>query len=57
MEKAMLYAGESSDTFSHEEHRELLAAVENIARETDSEMMYEGRSGASPRGLGRGSHR
>jgi serine protein kinase len=49
MEKAMLYAGESSDTFSHEEQRELLAAVETIARETDSEMMYEGSSGASPR--------
>ena len=27
MEKAQLYADESSDTFSHEEHKELLAAV------------------------------
>lgn len=49
MEKAMFYAGESIDAFSHEEHKELLAAVETIARETDSEMNYEGRSGASPR--------
>jgi Putative Ser protein kinase len=49
MEKAMLYADESNDTFSHEEHKELLAAVEDIARETDSDMNYEGRSGASPR--------
>jgi predicted Ser/Thr protein kinase len=49
MEKAMLYAGESVDTFSHDEQRELVAAVESIARATDSELNYEGRSGASPR--------
>lgn len=49
MEKAMLYAGENIDTFSHDEQKELVAAVENIARETDSELNYEGRSGASPR--------
>ncbi len=49
MEKAMLYAGESVDTFSHDEQKELVAAVESIARETDSELNYEGRSGASPR--------
>ena len=49
MEKAMLYAGENIDTFSHDEQKELVAAVENIARETDSESNYEGRSGASPR--------
>jgi serine protein kinase len=49
LEKALLYADESCDTFSHEEHKELQAAVETIARETDSEMIYEGRSGASPR--------
>jgi predicted Ser/Thr protein kinase len=49
MEKAMLYAGENIDTFSHDEQKELVAAVESIARETDSELNYEGRSGASPR--------
>jgi serine protein kinase len=49
VEKAMLYSGESSDTYSHEEHKELMAAAEAIARETDSETNYEGRSGASPR--------
>jgi predicted Ser/Thr protein kinase len=49
MEKAMLYAGENIDTFSHDEQKELVAAVESIARETDSELNYEGRGGASPR--------
>jgi len=49
LDKAMLYADESSETFSHEEHKELLAAVETIARETDSDVNYEGKSGASPR--------
>jgi serine protein kinase len=49
MEKAMLYAGETIDTFSHDEQKELVAAIESIARETDSELNYEGRSGASPR--------
>lgn len=49
LEKAALYAEESTDTYSHEEQRELMAAVETIARETDSEIAYEGRSGASPR--------
>jgi len=49
MEKAMLYAGENIDTFSHDEQKELVAAVDSIARETDSESNYEGRSGASPR--------
>jgi predicted Ser/Thr protein kinase len=49
LDKALLYSLEGSDTFSHEEHKELLAAVDTIARETDSDMNYEGRSGASPR--------
>jgi serine protein kinase len=49
MEKAMLYAGEVGDSFSQEEQKELLAAVEDLARETDSDVNYEGRSGASPR--------
>jgi serine protein kinase len=49
IEKAALYADESTDAYSHEEQRELMAAVESIARETDSEIAYEGRSGASPR--------
>jgi serine protein kinase len=49
MEKAMLYAGDVSDIFSQEEQKELLAAVEDLARETDSDVSYEGRSGASPR--------
>jgi serine protein kinase len=49
MEKAMLYAGEVSDIFSQEEQKELLAAVEDLARETDSDVSYEGRTGASPR--------
>jgi serine protein kinase len=48
-EKAQLYADESIDTFSHDEQKELKAAVESIARETDSDVNYEGRSGASPR--------
>jgi predicted Ser/Thr protein kinase len=49
MEKAQLYADELSDSFSHEEQKDLLAAVENIARESDNDVNYEGRSGASPR--------
>ncbi len=49
MEKAMLYSGEVSDDFSQEEQKDLLAAVEDLARETDSEVSYEGRTGASPR--------
>jgi serine protein kinase len=49
MEKALLYAGEVGDSFSQEEQKELLAAVEDLARETDSEVDYEGRTGASPR--------
>ncbi len=48
-EKAMLYAGDGSEAFSPEEHKELLAAAETIARETDNEANYEGRTGASPR--------
>jgi predicted Ser/Thr protein kinase len=49
MEKAMLYAGEVSDDFSQEEQKELLAVAEQLARETDSDVSYEGRTGASPR--------
>jgi predicted Ser/Thr protein kinase len=49
MEKAMLYAGEVSDAFSQEEQKELLAVAEQLARETDSDVNYEGRTGASPR--------
>jgi predicted Ser/Thr protein kinase len=49
MEKAQLYANELSDSFSHEEQKDLLAAVETIARESDNDVNYEGRSGASPR--------
>jgi predicted Ser/Thr protein kinase len=49
MEKALLYAGEVSDSYSQEEQKELLAAVEDLARETDSDVSYEGRTGASPR--------
>jgi serine protein kinase len=49
MEKAMLYSGEVSDIFSQEEQKDLLAAVEELARETDSDVSYEGRAGASPR--------
>lgn len=49
MEKAMLYSGEVGDAFSQEEQKELLAAVEDLARETDSDVNYEGRTGASPR--------
>jgi serine protein kinase len=49
MEKAMLYAGEVGDAFSQEEQKELMAAVEDLARETDSDVNYEGKTGASPR--------
>ena len=49
MEKALLYAGEVSDAFSQDEQKDLLAAAEDLARETDSDVNYEGRSGASPR--------
>jgi serine protein kinase len=49
MEKALLYAGEVSDAFSPEEQKDLMAAVEDLARETDAEVNYEGRIGASPR--------
>jgi len=49
LDKALLYTQEGSDTFSHEEQKELFAAVETIARETDSDVDYEGQSGASPR--------
>ncbi|HEY5281265.1 MAG TPA: serine protein kinase PrkA [Polyangia bacterium] len=49
MEKAQLYADESIDIFAHEEQRELLAAAFTLAHETDNEVNYEGRSGASPR--------
>ena len=49
LEKAMLYFGEASDKFSQEEQKELMAGVESMARETDAEVEYEGRTGASPR--------
>jgi serine protein kinase len=49
MEKALLYAAETNDTFSHEEQKDLVAAVETIARESDNDVNYEGRAGASPR--------
>lgn len=50
IDKALLYAGEEpSEGFSSEQLRDLRAAVERIARESDSYPNYEGRSGASPR--------
>lgn len=50
MDKLMLYAGdEPVEGFSSEQVRDLRAAVERIARESDSYPNYEGRTGASPR--------
>lgn len=50
MDKALLYAdGTIPESVSAEQARELGAAIEKIARESDSYPNYEGRTGASPR--------
>jgi len=50
MDKALLYAeGTMPESVTAEQARELGAAVEKIARESDSYPNYEGRTGASPR--------
>jgi serine protein kinase len=50
LDKALLYANEApAEGFSPEQHKELSAGVERIARESDAYPNYEGRTGASPR--------
>lgn len=50
LDKALLYAGhEPSEGWTSDQVRDLRAAAERIARESDSYPNYEGRSGASPR--------
>ncbi len=50
MEKALLYAESATpEGLSTDQHRELVAGIEKIARESDSYPNYEGRTGASPR--------
>jgi serine protein kinase len=50
LEKALLYAENATpDGLTTEQHRELVAGIERIARESDSYPNYEGRTGASPR--------
>jgi serine protein kinase len=49
MDKALLYAGEVPVSFSPHEQKELVAGVEALAHESDSQSHYEGRLGASPR--------
>lgn len=50
MEKALLYAeGTTPEGLNPEQHRELVAGIDKVARESDSYPNYEGRTGASPR--------
>jgi serine protein kinase len=50
LEKALLYAENTTpEGLSTDQHRELVAGIEKIARESDSYPNYEGRTGASPR--------
>ena len=50
LDKALLYAdGIMPEGLTPDQARELAAAIEKIARESDSYPNYEGRSGASPR--------
>ncbi|HEY4184488.1 MAG TPA: serine protein kinase PrkA [Polyangia bacterium] len=50
LDKALLYAdGTMPEGVTSEQTRELTAAIEKIARESDSYPNYEGRTGASPR--------
>ena len=50
LEKALLYAENvTPEGLSPEQHRELVAGIEKIARESDNYPNYEGRTGASPR--------
>jgi len=50
LEKALLYADTNTpEGLSPEQHRELVAGIEKIARESDNYPNYEGRTGASPR--------
>ncbi|HXI59763.1 MAG TPA: serine protein kinase PrkA [Polyangia bacterium] len=50
LEKALLYADlNTPEGLSPEQHRELVAGIEKIARESDNYPNYEGRTGASPR--------
>ena len=50
LEKALLYAENATpEGLSTDQHRELVAGIEKIARESDSYPNYEGRTGASPR--------
>jgi predicted Ser/Thr protein kinase len=50
LDKAMLYAGDAPhEGFTPEQIRDLVAATEKIARESDAYPNYEGRAGASPR--------
>ena len=50
LDKALLYANEApAEGFSPDQHKELAAGIERIARESDAYPNYEGRTGASPR--------
>ncbi|HVR62605.1 MAG TPA: serine protein kinase PrkA [Polyangia bacterium] len=50
LEKALLYADNvTPEGLSPEQHRELVAGIEKVARESDNYPNYEGRTGASPR--------
>jgi serine protein kinase len=50
LEKALLYAENATpEGLSTDQHRELVAGIEKIARESDNYPNYEGRTGASPR--------
>jgi predicted Ser/Thr protein kinase len=50
LEKALLYAeAMTPEGLTPEQHRELVAGIDKVARESDSYPNYEGRTGASPR--------